>query len=222
MSIMTRAENNTSGNTSGQTSGQTPGQVRRPSKSAEAKIAPTRPGKRSHKRSRKRAQGGAAGFGGGLASPRDRARVRERNAAERSRVEQVLASAPFPPTPLEPGTTSSVAGASSGSRYPELSWEKGSERSPTERFDERDGFSPLMPLMPRVGLRAVPDRGCPVCASAKVVSDEVMHGGTIRLSECLHCDHRWTERVGRRWSQLGATMARGARPRLATLDGAAR
>lgn len=35
---------------------------------------------------------------------------------------------------------------------------------------------------------------CPVCASEKVVCDEVVSGGLLKLSECLHCEHRWTKR----------------------------
>jgi hypothetical protein len=94
------------------------------------------------------------------------------------------------------------------------------------------------------GLRALPSvqgRACPVCASRKVVSDEVAHinaaddakqgakgggkegakggakgrtmGVTLRLSECLHCDHRWTERIRGPWSELGQRMSGGARRR---------
>jgi transcription elongation factor Elf1 len=52
--------------------------------------------------------------------------------------------------------------------------------------------------------------GCPVCGSAKLASDEVfVAGGTMRLVECLHCDHRFTSRPRSRWSELGARIASG-------------
>ncbi|MCH8883229.1 MAG: 50S ribosomal protein L4 [SAR324 cluster bacterium] len=55
---------------------------------------------------------------------------------------------------------------------------------------------------------------------AKIVSDEVMHGGTLRMWECLHCEHRWTSRPKGRWVELGARMTRATRP-LAILRGPA-
>ena len=155
------------------------------------------PGSRSPARSRSRSRAGAAGFGGGLASPRDRARVRDRNAAERARVEEVLASAPLPVDRRPEGRWSTSTGAAEGLALP----------TPT----------PTPPAASPPNLRVVPTGGCPVCTSQSVVSDEVMHGGSIRLSECLHCDHRWTERVGRRWSQLGRTMTRSAGPSVVAL-----
>lgn len=114
---------------------------------------------------------------GRLASARDRQRLRERQFAERSRVEEMLASAPLvlPEPASRPGHFST-----------------------------------------RPGLRSVPEAGCPVCASAKIVRDEVMSAGLLRLSECLHCDHRWTERPRARWNEIGAGMNRG-RPQLASV-----
>lgn len=93
---------------------------------------------------------------GRLASARDRQRLREREFAERARVEEMLASAP----PLSP-----------------LLSERPLPKGPAR-------------------LRALPVHAstCPVCTSTKVVRDEVMSGGLLRLSECLHCDHRWTDR----------------------------
>ncbi|MFK7895590.1 MAG: hypothetical protein AB8G23_07120 [Myxococcota bacterium] len=58
-------------------------------------------------------------------------------------------------------------------------------------------------------LRVVPVSACPVCASSKVVCDDVMSSGLLRLSECLHCDHRWTHRPRARWNEIGAGMNRG-------------
>jgi hypothetical protein len=74
-------------------------------------------------------------------------------------------------------------------------------------YGDREGLQPL--------LRAVEPATCPVCRQAKVVTDEVMHTGILRVSECLHCEHRWTERPRRRWSDIGASMGRrgySARP----------
>ncbi|MEM9176387.1 MAG: hypothetical protein AAGC67_14255 [Myxococcota bacterium] len=57
---------------------------------------------------------------------------------------------------------------------------------------------------------------CPVCASTTVTSDEVAQpGGALRLAECLHCDHRWTEKPTRRFATLGGAMGRRV-PRAAT------
>ena len=70
------------------------------------------------------------------------------------------------------------------------------------------------------GLRALgvvgAEASCPVCASAKLAADEVLHGGRLRLVECLHCDHRWTERPARRWAELGAAMGRSELRAVAT------
>ena len=113
--------------------------------------------------------------GSGLASARDRQRVRERNAAERARVERMLASAPL--SRSLSGSPQALPGSAA----------RGS-----------------------VSLRALPSPGCPVCCSGRTASDEVYQQGTLRLWECLHCDHRWTERPSRRWAEIGASMARGA------------
>ena len=51
---------------------------------------------------------------------------------------------------------------------------------------------------------------------AEVAADEVLHGGRLRLVECLHCDHRWTERPARRWAELGAAMGRSELRAVAT------
>ncbi len=75
-------------------------------------------------------------------------------------------------------------------------------------------------VAPGARLRVVPDAGCPVCASTKVATDEVAHGGLLRLSECLHCDHRWTERV-RRMSGAAHGAAAGLARTSIRLDGLA-
>ncbi len=54
--------------------------------------------------------------------------------------------------------------------------------------------------------------GCPVCGATQIVSDEVIQLGTLRLSECSRCDHRWTHRSRDRWAEVGATMNRPGRP----------
>ena len=126
---------------------------------------------------------GAAGFGT-LASPRDRARAQARNAAERRRVEEMLASAPThlrALTPTEPASLAEVA---------------------------------PVPVAAPVQPYRHAEPGCPVCASQSVTSDEVMQAGaTTRMSECLNCDHRWTRRLSRRFSERGASMARGVNRR---------
>jgi hypothetical protein len=164
---------------------------------------------RSAKRSRRRPRRGKAqspnaylASGATLGSARDRQRLRDRNAAERVRVEEMLANAPCtapppgfpaaPPLGLVRLTTPPVSTPSFSASFP--------------------ASFPVSFLTPSPR-RSVFGRGCPVCASSKVVSDEVSCGGTMRLSECLHCDHRWTDRPRGRWAELGARMSR--RDRLA-------
>ena len=116
--------------------------------------------------------------GESLASARDRQRLRERNVAERERVERVMASGAVP-----------------------------LERRTHGRESAIHGYEEALP----VGLRAVPPMppmGCPVCGDGRTVTDEVMHGGTLHVLECLHCEHRWTERPRARWVELGARMNR--------------
>ncbi len=116
--------------------------------------------------------------GESLASPRDRDRLRERNAAERARVEGILANSPV-----------------------------ALERRARPR---NESPAPVEPLR----LRAVSTpTACPVCGDGRVVTDEVMHSGTLRMSECLHCEHRWTHRPRARWVELGARMNRNTGPR---------
>ena len=167
---------------------------------------------RNAKRSRRRSRRGKAqsansylALGSPLGSARDRQRLRDRNAAERVRVEEMLANAPFT-TALSPGFLASPS--------PGLVGPTTSPVSPPP-FPSPSSFSVSSPVsFPRSPLRRpVFGRGCPVCASSKVVSDEVSCAGTMRLSECLHCDHRWTDRPRARWAELGARMSR--RDRLA-------
>lgn len=116
---------------------------------------------------------------GRLASARDRQRLRERQFAERARVEEMLATAPIPlPAP-------------SVSPSPSLSPSPSPSPSPSAS-QELIAFVPEGPSRLR-GLRPQPST-CPVCASEKVVCDEVVSGGLLKLSECLHCEHRWTKR----------------------------
>jgi len=123
--------------------------------------------------------------GESLASARDRLRLRERNQAERERVEGMLASVAVP---IE---------------------RRAHSRKCRESIDI--GYKRLSLGLP-AGLRAVQPMGCPVCGDNRTVTDEVMHGGTLRVSECLHCEHRWTQRPTARWAELGANMNRTGRP----------
>jgi hypothetical protein len=123
--------------------------------------------------------------GESLASGRDRQRLRERNAAERERVEGMMASGAVP---LERRAHSREPAIHSQEPFP-------------------------------IGLRAVPPTGCPVCGDGRTVTDEVMHGGTLRVSECLHCEHRWTQRPRARWAEIGASMNRAGRLRALELVG---
>ena len=109
-----------------------------------------------------------------MASARDRQRLREKQAAERGRVERMLANVPLQGDP-EPAVRRSVGPRASRA------------------------FSPP-------GLRVVGPAVCPVCGDSRIVSDEVVHLGTLRLSECLRCEHRWTERPLRRFAELGSRM----------------
>jgi hypothetical protein len=38
----------------------------------------------------------------------------------------------------------------------------------------------------------VADSRCSICGSQAVVCDEVLGEPTLRLGECLRCEHRWT------------------------------
>ena len=57
---------------------------------------------------------------------------------------------------------------------------------------------------------------CPVCESSKVVRDEVFRAGSIRLSECLHCDFRWTDSAGSRSVSSVAADRVGRAPALSS------
>ena len=119
--------------------------------------------------------------GSALASARDRRRLRERNRAESERVEKMLATVPLP----------------EDRRARTRDW-----MSPLEESQRVDDYG-----MHEIGHC----RGCPVCGDARIVTDEVIHGGTLSMSECLHCDHRWTMRPGARWVDLGTRMTRRRR-----------
>lgn len=107
----------------------------------------------------------------GLASARDRRRLRERHAAERARVERALATAPLPSEP-DPAPVRARARRRPARRV--ARW----ERAYPARADSA----------PRPSLR------CGVCAGSDVVVDEVMHDGLLRLALCRRCAHRWTQR----------------------------
>ena len=135
--------------------------------------------------------------GEGLASARDRQRLRERNKAERERVEGMIASVEIPVERRADGRESQVL------EYMPDSIQLGHGHG--HGLGHRPG--------PGHGLRATQPASCPVCGDGGIVTDEVMHGGTLRVSECLHCEHRWTRRPKGRWVELGTTMSRGGRPR---------
>lgn len=158
----------------------------------------SRPSRSSSERSarpRRRAlvRAGAVGYASGrgqLASPHDRKQMRDRNAAERARVEEMLANAPLPTDRRRARWTPPITQSAP------FSYEQPAER-------------------PAARLRALPaqPKGCPVCASAKVTTDEVGRGSSaLRLSECLHCDHRWTERPTRRFAEIGGSMGQWIAP----------
>ena len=131
----------------------------------------------------------------GPASARDRRRLRERNAAERTRVENVLAEGP-------PGLL--VEGLSRFSS--ELTSEYVSETGASWAAPWEEGASPQL-----VDAALMATEWCPICGSEQIAADEVQQLGRLRLSECLRCDHRWTRRSGARFAEVGATMTRGRR-----------
>lgn len=152
-----------------------------PRSTARATMGPaTRAGAPSGRPRRSvRVRGGAAGYGR-LASARDRQTALDRNAAERARVEEMFASAPLPSDRRRARWTSAAPATLPETRV-----------APQLR---------ALPAMPS---------GCPVCASTTVTTDEVARaGGSLRLSECLHCDHRWTEVPTRRFTAIGGAMGR--------------
>jgi hypothetical protein len=152
------------------------------------------------------------GFGARLASARDRQRLAERSLKERERVERMLAAAP---SPVESSTSwgesralfpeafsdspsvdsfgsveDSVFGTAEGSVF-------GSVEASVASFEGSAAPRSLDDMVPR---------SCPVCGGSRVACDEVMRLGTLRLSECLRCEHRWTERGPNRWADvLGPT-----------------
>ena len=132
-------------------------------------------------------------FSARLASARDRQRLGERNRQERDRVEKMLATAPISlENPTERPIESSVA------------W-----HSPREFRPDRASFS--NPESNSESLCGLVPQDCPVCGGSRVACDEVMQLGTLRLSECLRCEHRWTDRGPDRWAEIGAPMKRYAR-----------
>jgi hypothetical protein len=158
--------------------------------------------KRATRRTRRMPGNAYLGLGASLGSARDRERLRDRNAAERSRVEQMLSQTPGPFESLDsepPRSTPNLYLRPAGHQASNAT--RGETRAPAQETPGLWG------------------RSCPVCTSAKVVSDEVMHGGTIRLSECLHCDHRWTENPRGRWAEVGAAIHRADRATRVTRGG---
>lgn len=158
---------------------------------------------------------GAAGFGR-LASPRDRQRATERNAEERVRVEKMLASTPLPTDRRGKGRVEAVPNGS-----PNIVSRTSVARSQTGSTFVSESAAEAQAVwnVPRPSFPSTHSTGCPVCASSKVTTDEVFQrgatptGGMLRLSECLICDHRWTEKPRRRFTEAGARMSRASRNR---------
>jgi hypothetical protein len=124
-----------------------------------------------------------------LASARDRMRLRDRNGAERERLEKMLAATPL----------------------------VDDRRTRTRNQDRNRTGNRIVELGGHLSGCAIGrSRRCPVCGDSRVVTDEVIHAGTLSMSECLHCEHRWTMRPETRWTELGARMNRRGRPQAAT------
>jgi len=137
--------------------------------------------------------------GHGLASARDRSRLREADLAERARVEKMLSTVAIPDDRRSDDRDSNAEHETRG-----LDFESRAHHFPNPDPNPNQSTS----LWPR---------HCPVCGDARIVTDEVLHGGTLSMSECLHCDHRWTERPKARWVELGTRMnGRGRRRTAAT------
>lgn len=171
------------------------------------------PRKRKSRAGRRRSSANAyLGSGSLLGSARDREHVREGNAAERARVEAMLANAPIAELP----EVRDQAGATRAFESLELFTSLPSDSSDTRDSHGAHGIgsrgAAVAGARATAGLRAIGARDCPVCASTKIVSDEVASSGMLRLSECLNCDHRWTDRphanATGRWAALGARMNR--------------
>ena len=133
--------------------------------------------------------------GHGLASARDRSRLREADLAERARVEKMFSTVASPDDRRSDDRDSNAEHETRGLDF----------ESRVHHFSNPD---------PNQSTSLWP-RHCPVCGDARIVTDEVLHGGTLSMSECLHCDHRWTERPKARWVELGTRMNGRGRSRTA-------
>ncbi len=109
----------------------------------------------------------------GLSSARDRARLREREQAERARVEKVLARGPRDLERRRRDREDAVAVAAA----------------------RPDAIAAARPAAR--GSRAAVC--CRVCGGHEVVQDEVSDRGVFCLAQCLRCEHRWTERGAERF-----------------------
>ena len=129
--------------------------------------------------------------GYGLASARDRDRLRERNRSERARVEKMFSTSPGPDDRRNQNRDLQV---------------------------QNHDWTPSA-LGGPIGLPSRRPAYCPVCGDHRTATDEVVHAGThsgtrsgtLSMSECLHCDHRWTGRAGATRVDLGSPMNRGGR-----------
>ncbi|MBK7949962.1 MAG: hypothetical protein IPK00_14715 [Deltaproteobacteria bacterium] len=115
----------------------------------------------------------------GLASARDRARLRERYAAERARVEQALARGPV-------GLDCAEEGAPRSRRR--------APAAPVGRppFADAAASSAAVDGLPT---RRAAVCVCRVCGGSDIAVDLVRDRGTWRLARCGRCDFIWTERA---------------------------
>lgn len=133
-------------------------------------------------------------FSARLASARDRQRLRDRNQEERARVEKMLAATPDSlDTPID-ARTGIRADSPLG--------------SPVESGASWGNREALSTYHPPPSLHGLETLGCPVCGSEDLRCDEVVQLGTLRLSECLRCEHLWTQRGPDRFAEVGAPMHR--------------
>lgn len=108
-----------------------------------------------------------------LASARDRARLRERQAAERARVEEALARGPRGPVGAPEPRERHARDAEALER----------PRVRPSRFVSRAPASAVCV--------------CRLCGGSEVALDAVFERGTWQLARCRRCDFMWTERGAR-------------------------
>lgn len=116
----------------------------------------------------------------GLASARDRARLQERYAAERARVEQVLARGPIGPELEEAGASRTRRRAPATAPVGRLPFAAAPASSAAAEGPSARRAAACV---------------CRVCGGSDVDVDLVRDRGTWRLARCGRCDFFWTERA---------------------------